>query len=396
MTNTKKMNLILTLVYFGDAFVSPFLALYFISLGFENWRLSILLAIKPLASLIGNFFYGLFSKDIKRDVRVLQIILSISIISTIGFAFVQSFILCVIFMTIWSLHNSVFFSYTDGIAQKCTHNDNKKYSLTRIYGSFGYLICLLIGGGLGIANALNYTIIFLVSSLATLVAVIVLFFIKPFDIISSDNKPSRKVLNKEFLGKNFILFLLFYFFVIGIWNISDDYCSQFFNSLGLNDGEWSFLYAGQVVVEIISICVLEKIIKRRKSYLNVLILSASIMCVRTFLFAIPMPDIALIILTATLRGLGWGTFIVGYMQVFRMIVGDHLVTKGVTILAVSTAIFQAIGNYVYLYIVEALGYHMLYAILGGLQVVGLVLFFFIDFSFIRKENVSNNESSSIQ
>ena len=210
MTNTKKVNIILLLLFFGDAFVSPFLALYFIHLGFSNAELGILLAIKPLCSLLGNFIYGHFSKGLKRDLLLFRIICAFLIVSMVAFAFTSNFIVSVVLMVIWSLNGNVLFSFSDGIAEKCCIKDNKKYSITRMFGSYGYLVALLIGGSLDIAGLLNYPVLFIISSVIYIGVIVITFFIDEFDTL---DVPVEKITFKQlFKSKSFIKYIIFTFY----------------------------------------------------------------------------------------------------------------------------------------------------------------------------------------
>ena len=57
MKNVKKINLVYLSAFFGDALFSPFIALYFISLGFSDFQRGILLALIPISTILGNFIY---------------------------------------------------------------------------------------------------------------------------------------------------------------------------------------------------------------------------------------------------------------------------------------------------------------------------------------------------
>ena len=384
MTNTKKTNITLLLLFFGDAFVSPFLALNFIHLGFTNDQLAWLIAIKPICSVIGNFIYGHFSKDVKRDVFLMKIISVIFIATLIGFAFAQSFEFCLILMIIWSLHNSPMFSLSDGVADKFCERDHKPYSITRMFGSIGYFFCLIIGGIFGVTTGINYSVTFSIAAIVFVLLLVSLFFLKPFEMEQEvKEKISYKSLIKD---KRFIFYLFFYLFIIGVWRISDDSASEFFNTLGLSDGMWSFVYAGGVLVEVIAILLINKFINKNKDYIKLLVFSSCTLTLRTVLFALPIDSVILAVITGILRGLGWGTFLASNMFIIEKMLGASLVTKAVTVLTIEVNIFSSIGNYFYLSLRNCLGIPLLYSLLGGLQVLGIVFLIFIDYSFIKKEN----------
>lgn len=383
MTNVKKTNILILLLFFGDALVSPFLALNFIHLGFNTNELSILIALKPICTIIGNFIYGHFAKDIKRDINLLKIISLFCVGCLLGFVFAKTFIFCLFLMIIWSLNNSPLFSILDGVADKFCEKENKAYSITRMFGSIGYCVSLLLGGILGVGDVLNYQLIFSIASVIFIGVFISLFFLKSFDM---ENGEKKKISFKVLFGnKRFVIYMLFYFFALGIWRITDDYASELFNSIGLSDGQWSFLYAGQVIVEIICILLINRFVKKERYYFLVLI-SAILMCVRTFLFTLPIPQIALVVSTGVLRGLCWGTFIPGHMYILEKMLGSSLVTKAVSLLTIEINAFSFIGNLFYLNLKNNIGVQFLYIGLGTLQFLGIIFFLLIDFSFLKKQN----------
>ena len=67
--NVKKVNLAFFILYFADALVSPFLALFFLEIEITGTKQGILLALIPLSNLLGNLLYGKLSFNLKRNLR---------------------------------------------------------------------------------------------------------------------------------------------------------------------------------------------------------------------------------------------------------------------------------------------------------------------------------------
>ena len=58
MKNVRKINLVYLSSFFGDALFTPFIALYYISIGYSDFQRGILLALIPISTIVGNFIYG--------------------------------------------------------------------------------------------------------------------------------------------------------------------------------------------------------------------------------------------------------------------------------------------------------------------------------------------------
>ena len=106
-----KINFIYILSFLGDALFSPFLALYFSSLDITESKKGLLLALIPLATLIGSLIYGKFSNKMKRNLLIIRILVIMQLIAMSIMGFLTSYYLVAIFVVIFALHNNTFFSF---------------------------------------------------------------------------------------------------------------------------------------------------------------------------------------------------------------------------------------------------------------------------------------------
>ncbi|MGN1296109.1 MAG: MFS transporter [Bacilli bacterium] len=371
--NVKKINFAFFILYFADALISPFLALFFLSIGISGTKQGVLLALIPLSNLLGNLLYGKLSFNLKRNLRLASILCFIQLIVMSFYGFLNNFAFLIVFTIIFALHNSPSFSITDGIG--CTYNDieHKKYAITRMFGSIGYLVSVFVGGIL--IDFIDYKYVFLIASLLFGIASILFFFMEPYEENSVCEK--SKISYKEVLSnKMFLIYLFSYILVLGAWNIGEAYISTYLKANGLGVKEWGYCYAGQIVFEVLIILVGQKIINENNKN-KFLYLSYILMIIRSFVLFTPLPLLIKILIELPLRGIAWGLFLSCHMDLVKRLLKVDLVTKGVTALVIVVNIFNTICEYIVPYLFKNLSY--LYLVAGVFQCVGLVLVTRINF-----------------
>ena len=364
--NVKKVNLAFFILYFADALVSPFLALFFLEIGITGIKQGILLALIPLSNLLGNLLYGKLSFNLKRNLRLASLLCFIQLIVMSFYGFLTNFGFLIVFTIIFSLHNSPSFSLTDGIGCKYNDLEHKKYAITRMFGSLGYLVSVFVGGIL--IDFIDYKYVFLIASLLFAFAGIIFFFMEPKEETVLEKK---KISYKEvLLNKLFLIYLFSYILVLGAWNIGEAYISTYLKANGLGVKEWGYCYAGQIVFEVLIILIGQKIINENNKN-KFLYLSYILMIIRSFVLFTPLNLITKILIELPLRGIAWGIFLSCHMDLVKRLLKVDLVTKGVTALVIVVNIFNTICEYIVPYIFKDLSY--LYLTAAILQILGLLL-----------------------
>ena len=364
--NVKKVNLAFFILYFADALVSPFLALFFLEIGITGVKQGILLALIPLSNLLGNLLYGKLSFNLKRNLRLASLLCFIQLIVMSFYGFLTNFGFLIVFTIIFSLHNSPSFSLTDGIGCKYNDLEHKKYAITRMFGSLGYLVSVFVGGIL--IDFIDYKYVFLIASLLFAFAGIIFFFMEPKEETVLEKK---KISYKEvLLNKLFLIYLFSYILVLGAWNIGEAYISTYLKANGLGVKEWGYCYAGQIVFEVLIILIGQKIINENNKN-KFLYLSYILMIIRSFVLFTPLNLITKILIELPLRGMAWGIFLSCHMDLVKRLLKVDLVTKGVTALVIVVNIFNTICEYIVPYIFKDLSY--LYLTVAILQILGLLL-----------------------
>lgn len=380
---TNKLNLIYIFSFLGDALFSPFLALYYSSLGIEETKKGILLALIPLSSLIGSLFYGKLSKNAKRNLLIIRVLVLFQLIAMMLMGLFENYYLIMIFTLIFAIHNSTFFSFQEGICVNITSNEKKIYATTRSFGTLGYLIGSLLGGKL--IDLTSFSIVFLIAGLIYVLVELLFFFIKPYE---EDKNENSKISFKEvFTHKDFVMYLITYILILGTWSVEEAYASIYFKGLGISASIWGYIYAFQIFIEMVVIFIINNIFKRKINHRLLLLSSFMIICARTLFLSFDSNLIFKLFFNATLRGAAWGLFLSSHMEKLKSILSEKLITKAVLILAISSNIFTTIFNYLSPYVYDNLSFSVYFLILFSIQLMGLIFYLF--HAFRKRKSINN-------
>lgn len=376
MKNVRKINLIYLFAFFGDALFSPFIALYLISKGFSDYQRGFLLAIIPFLTILGNLIYGKFSSKLKKNLMLVKILACINSLVIILYGLVSNYYLLIGLTVLFGLHNSPYFSMQDGVGVNLCEQEKKIYSRTRMFGSLGYCIALLLGSFLVLK--INYTLLFIIAGFFFLLVNLVSLFIKLPNEEQEEIKVEKVSYKELFKNNKYLLYCLFYILVNGIWVIGESYVSTYFNYLGITDSQFSLMCAIQVGVEIVTIFIISKM-KNNDKYLKTILLSSCIVNFsRYILMGFNINYLVIYISSAVLRGIGWGGFLSSHLLIVKKIVGINLTTKAITFLAIIANTLGSLGSLVAPYIYTSLSLQWLYLIFGLIQMVGTCVLLFIN------------------
>ena len=377
-----KINLIYTLSFLSDALFSPFLALYFSSINIEETKKGILLSLIPLAGIFGSLIYGKLSGNSKRNVLIIRVLVLMQLIVMMSIGFVKNYIAVLIFTIIFAMHNNTFFSFQDGVAVKISNQENTIYANTRFFGSLGYLIGTFVGGKL--IDLTNYGIVFLIAGLIYVIVELMFFFIYP----EEEEVTKEKITIKEiFIHREFILYLLFYVFVLGTWNIGESYISLMFKNYGISTSQWGYIFSLEILVEMIVIFTLNHFIKRKMNYRIILFIAISLVFARSFVLFLDINIWVKAFLSAILRGLSWGLFLSSHMENLKKMLPNRLITKAVLILAICCNLFAFVGDFAAPYIYQNTSFEIMYLILSIGQLLGMGILIFATIYYHKHQKI---------
>ena len=339
------------------------------------------MALIPLSTFCGSLIYGKLSNTSKRNILIIRILVFAQLIAMSCIGFIDNYYIVGLFVIIFALHNNTFFSFQDGIAVNITNKENTIYAKTRAFGTFGYFLGSLLGGFL--IDLTSFGVVFLIAGLIYALVEVIFFFVKPYE--EEGNVQRKKISFKNVLSnKQFIGYLLFYILVLGTWTISEAYVSLMFELNGFNSSSWGYLFAYQIIVEMVVIYLANKFIVKKINIAFILLSAIVVICLRSFTLGLTMNVYFKGIIQASL---GWGLFLSSHMEMVKKILPKELITKAILILAISVNLYATLGNYLAPYIYNLLSYELMYLILMGIQIIGVIIYMTI---FIFKKNKVNN------
>lgn len=362
------------LVYFADATFSPFLPLYFISIGLSDVRKGIILGLIPIGFFLGNAFYSMFAKSFKNNIALLKIISLLEFIGVFIYGFISNYYALIALTMFLAFNNSSYFQIEDGACTIALNKHNKLFNSTRIFGSIGYASALLLGWL--IVGRIPYSFLFIVSSLFFLMGFLILFFVYEYNdtFIRQETNKSQKGIMRN---KNYVLYLLFYILLFGGTNIGNYVFPLFFNSVGIKDNTYSLFNSIRIACEIFVIVFYKRLLYLLKNYKNCLITSSVLFILSFFLTSIIKQPYLLIAINCILRGIAGGFIVIAGVEYVHALLGDSFVTKGLTTAIGVMNIFTGIGNYISPYVYNGLSFSWLFLILAIIQCLGFVFLLLI-------------------
>lgn len=379
-----KINFIYILSFLGDALFSPFLALYFSSLDINESKKGLLLALIPLATLIGSLIYGKFSNKMKRNLLIIRILVIMQLIAMSIMGFLTSYYLVAIFVVIFALHNNTFFSFQDGIAVKITNKENKIYANTRLFGTLGYFIGSVVGGKL--IDLTSFGIVFLIAGIIYAIVELMFFLIKPFEEDENEEDKEKITFKNVLSNRQYIFYLMFYILVLGTWHIEEAYVSIMFKNNGLTTSMWGYVYAFQILIEMGIIYFVNKFLKDKHKHHLILMTAICAIILRSVVLSLSLGLWIQVILVSSLRGVAWGLFLSSHMETIKSILPKDLITKAILIFAISSNIFVTIGNYLAPYIYQKITFNGMFLVLLIIQIIGASIYLItFNIKYLRKK-----------
>ncbi len=386
-TTLFKIKFITFLKFFADALYTPFLILYLKNEGYNGYKLGFLLAIVPLFNILGNILLSLIANTFKRNKIILIILLLMFSLGLFLIVFVSNnFILTIISVALISFANGPSFNLEEGLNSQYVEQEKANYSFTRMFGSVGYLLALLLIYFL--PDNVAYKNIFLVSSLIILILSIIWCFLPNLNL-DINEKASIKELIKI---KPFIIYFVMYFLFFGAFNSFDyyipDYMITFFKK-----NEYSLFYALAVFLELIVIIFVGKISKE-KYYKYFLLFALFFLLLRSSLFLISnLPPYVLAILLIS-RGIGWGTFLAIHVRLLSTFLNKTQKTIAILVLCVGQGTIASILNMFGSTIIENYGFKSFFFLIVICMTISFTFYFSYNLLYkLRKKKLENGNEN---
>ena len=354
----------------GDALLCSYFALYFIRRGMDLHQQSVLLAMTPFALFVGCLFFSKLAKKPKRTLWLFRICAAIEAALALVFAFCDNYVALLILMPLIGFFDGAPFSLIEGYLVPMAKVKGARYSNIRLFGTIGYIVSLAAGffllEKLPLENSYYFSSVFFAISMA------LAFFLKDEDIVSEEPKLDGDLPKKNRINHKVLLFSAFYFFLYGTFNALMYLLPTRLNGLGFSNANYSMARSVAVMLELAMLLLMpffSKFFRNPKVPLvvcGVMILGGSV-----FAIFLDQP-FALAYLCMGLTGAG-KAFLFAYQSAFLgQVVGDKNISSVLTIAFGSNNLATAILNLASSRIYEAIGFGGFFAILCGLEAIGLI------------------------
>lgn len=390
--NVEKEYLMLRIMtffrYFGDCLFYGYFYLFLESRELTESTIGMICAITPLIALISNPFWNYISKNANTNRKIMAVITVLEGIFILLFTQVSIIELLALLTCLTSFVGSPFYSLHDGFTATFAKIYEKDYTKIRFVGTFAYLCGTLCAALILKLGHNNYNILLLISGIMFILVSTFFVFVKPLDLslIEEDGKEIKRDYKAILKNKTFILYMIVYFMIVTVSFASDNFVGLFFTKdLNVSSSIWSLIFGLIILCEFLVMFILSRRIERINE--NVLWIVITILYpLRSLLFALGMP-LSVTIVAALFRGISYGLVLTVNIRCVEKICGIENVTAAYFIMAIFTAIVQAISNFVFGNIIYEIGYKAFFAVVAAIGFSGAIINIVYQFKNGFKYNV---------
>jgi PPP family 3-phenylpropionic acid transporter len=358
----------------GWGFILPFMNLFYISLGFNGKQIGF---ISSTSAIVGMVVSPWWVSEVKRRPqarRILQIALVLGALGyyIIGLQNYFPFILLVVFLH--SLAVSGILPLADSMAVTVAKESGNGYGSVRVWGSLGWIICLLSSGRL--VAQFGFVAGFIGISMMWLIAAGLIFFIKPHYFssqqISNQLKPNVRVALQYIWQDKVLLGFAFALIAVGFLNNGVlQFENVFLSELGATKQIISIAGILSAVVELPFMLYSDKIMRRIGAHRLLLIALSMTMFQR--LAVLTLPFIPTIMVVRFIGGVAFSFYTIAFIG---LISSRTQPTETGTILALCTVTIAGLVNIIASpisgAIFDLIGARWLYALSASGYLIGVL------------------------
>lgn len=367
------LRILTFLRYFGDCLFYGYFYLFLESKGLPESKIGLITALTPIIALVTNPLWSHLSKNANANRKIMIFITILEGIGILLFTQVNAIEFIALITILVSFVGSPFYSLHDGFIGTFAKTYKKDYTKIRFLGTFAYFLATISASIILHFSSSNYNILLLISGILFVLVSLFFIFVKPIDLTLTKGGEEVKRNYKEiFKNKTFILYMIVFFLVNTVSFAADNFAGMFFtNYYQIEDSIWSLIFAGMLLCEFIMMYILSK--KNDKLNLNKLWVLISILYpLRSIIFALGLP-LPITIVFSLLRGVSYGMILTVNVRCVEKICGIENVTSALFVMAIFTAIIQALCNFVFGSVIEQIGYQVFFLIVGISGFIGMIV-----------------------
>lgn len=342
MSKATALRLVYFLVFCCTGAWLPKLYDYCLHKGLTSTQAALILSITPIMMFVVQPLYG-FIADRMGYKKTLLISTLLASISYVGYLYNNAgFIWLIIITVIMSLFYNTIQPVLDSIALQIAKNNSKfSYGTLRFYGAAGFAFTTIITGQ--VIDAIDITVIFIVSAITMFLAFIFTFFLKEEGKERTTTSAYRNVWGV--IRNPSLLFLLFCVFLVSlgattIWNFYSTYLKEH----GASDSLVGYGLSFQGLCELPIFYFSARIILKfgLRTTLIITVLATAIRMTLYYFIKSPVATLPV----ELLHGFSWSLFWVVCVEYVNKLVDEHWLATGQSLLyAAYFGIGAIAGNY---------------------------------------------------
>lgn len=365
------------LFYIGDAFLTSYHSLYFVERGMSPEEQSILVGMLPFSIFLGCFIMGSLDKNPKMTIWLFRISAIIETIGVIIYAFCTSFWSLLILSFILGFFNGAPFAFMDSFANIYIKETKIPFSYIRMFGTLAYILALFAGYLLLKSMPLQVchylSCVFFGVSLA-------FSFLLPKPEIKENEEPfiQKEETRGNVYGKRgVVFFILSTVFIYGVFGAFFYIFPVRLNMLGATDSEYSLMRDVSVISEFVFLLIIPFFKGFFKDKRVPIMIFGVLIIVSTGLGIFLNTPAAFGYTSFIFSGIGKAFLFAYQAMLLKEIVGEGKLAPVLTITTGLVNILSALLNLLSSTIYLNLGFEGYFALITGLEILGLVFVFFI-------------------
>ncbi|MGM8212092.1 MFS transporter [Virgibacillus sp. W0430] len=365
-----------------NTIIISFLPLYLKFKGLTGTEIGWVLAIGPLASIFSQPFWGYMSDKYKTIKRMLFICVIGLLISSIIFFKMNGFIAILCVGAIFYFFSSPVGALSDSLAQRRAFDLRVSFGTIRTWGSIGFAFSSLVVGwvltSIGIEHMIWPYLIF---------GIAILFIVVRLTDVETDSDPIQlKDVSQLVKNKPFILFLLFMMLITISHRANDSFIGLYITQLGGAEGLVGIAWFVGVASEAAVFATAGFWFRKYHPFVFI-VLAGVLYTLRWFLYAAVDAPFYIILLQVT-HGLTFGIFYVASFDYITRITPKLLQSTGhLVYYSVFFGISGIIGSLIGGALIDSFGGSTLYAVMGGIALIGTLCLAIYHFTSFRKKSV---------
>lgn len=349
MTKATALRIVYFLVFCCTGAWLPKLYDYCVYKQLSSAQSAFILSVTPIMMFAVQPVYG-FLADKLGHKKTLLLSTLLAAVSYLGYLFDIGFAGLVVVTIIMSLFYNTIQPVLDSMALQIARNDSKfSYGSLRFYGAAGFAFTTIITGQ--VIDAIDITVIFIVSSITMLLAFVFCFFLK--DELHEKSSGSAYSNVWVIIKNRSLLFLLFCVFLVSmgataIWNFYSTYLKENHATDSLVGYGLSFQGLCELPVFYFSARIILKL--GLKTTLLMTVLATTLRMVLYYFIKTPVATLPV----ELLHGFSWSLFWVVCVEYVNKLVDEHWLATGQSLLyAAYFGVGAIAGNYWASYFIDS-------------------------------------------